>query len=97
MDMAHASKVFVGAAGGAPGARRRWQRGEVGSHQDLLAFGDQSANLAELAAPELAQIGTAYLKDENSYVRSEDAYVEMRARKVDFLLQHGTVVSEVGP
>ena len=69
----------------------------MGSHQDLLAFGDQSANLAELAAPELAQIGTAYLKDENSYVRSEDAYVEMRARKVDFLLQHGTVVSEVGP
>merc|ERR1712118_102073 len=103
MDMAPASKVCVGAAGGAPGARRRWQRGvgrrsrrsrraprsparrsgEVGSHQDLLAFGDQCGNLGELGGPVLAQIGTAYLKDENSYERSEAAYVEMRAGKVD--------------
>ena len=49
----------------------------------MYRVGSGSGNLGELEAPVRAQIGTAYLKDENSYVRSEDAYVEMRARKVD--------------
>merc|ERR1712224_896237 len=63
----------------------------------MYRVGSGSENLGELAAPVRAQIGTAYLKDENSYVRSEAVHVEMRARKIDFLLRHGTVVSEVGP
>jgi len=63
----------------------------------MYRVGSGSGNLGELAAPVRAQIGTAYLKDENSYVRSEAVHVEMRARKIDFLLRHGTVVSEVGP
>ena len=63
----------------------------------MYRVGSGSGNLGELEAPVRAQIGTAYLKDENSYVRSEAVHVEMRARKIDFLLRHGTVVSEVGP